>query len=417
MKKINPLDKYQLNFLQENNSIYSNYLYQHILLPRILNNSKTYAPNIFYKFLHIFVFLNSSIQGFIYFLYFFLHSFFKSYCIQKYDFTLNKRKLFISTCKTSNKKLLRVINLTKNNIIFTIHSDLYYSIKSVRFINVVVYVFKFYKVDIFIYIKYFYILSRNILSYFRIISNIHSDLFFSSYVGKRIYLDSLNETVIFKLLNSNKVNTVYSGCTNERYAIFLQNICTKLNITTKTIPHGISPNLNLPAGLFGNHYLCLSKSEYSSLKSIFPMINFYFREKHARYLYKINDSSYKPKNICIATTSRSFKIDQSLIDNVSSYVANPLIKFHPNDSYKNYNIPSNCLICNSYEYIINNCIIVTSLSAITLDVAYNGGIAYVYIAENDIYYSQNVYAGLFHEKSIIITDFKQLRFNLLQYQL
>ena len=224
---------------------------------------------------------------------------------------------------------------------------------------------------------------------------------FIMYLGVRFYLHELYSASFEALLKKfPEVEVVVSGSTNERYATAMDRITHRVGVESICVPHGISPSFELPNGLFGKKYFCLSKSEKDILTSLYEDREYIYDKNLLNKLLRAGDEPKKEKKkLVVFTDSRSIERDQYLIDILSDYGSEFSLKLHPNDNETNYKFPSHCSIITSFEHAINNSICITRVSSILIDAKYNHSIPIAYLeSEEDKYNSQSVYLGLYDEE-------------------
>ncbi len=235
------------------------------------------------------------------------------------------------------------------------------------------------------------------------------DVVFLEYLAKRMFAHSIQARVLEDiLLNSDGCLSVISGSTNEPYAISLQKLCEKIKIDSICIPHGVSPGVKLPHGLFGDRYYCLSQSELRSLRRLYP-------DKSERFIFSGSfiskcmvvgsPHSTFSKNIVLFTDSRAVYRDQMIIDYLADFSGVFYIKFHPNDNATNYTLPENCKITHDFNFAISKSIAITRTSAVLLDALYNGSLSVSFQEQiQDRFDAAYMYPGVIEDGVLVIEN-------------
>ena len=243
------------------------------------------------------------------------------------------------------------------------------------------------------------------------------DFSFLDYYSKRCFTSRLCELALISLFKkNNQITQVISGSTNEWYAISLKNVCSTFKIKSICIPHGVSPGIELPHGVFGDIYYCLSLVEKRGLDSTYrkKQQQFVFDEKFIKNTMVVSSPHIKfSNNIVVFTDSRCTSLDQHLIDLVSKEVSFFYIKLHPNDVSSNYIFPENTSLIQDFPFAISQSICISRVSAILLDAINNDSVAISYQnSKDDRLDAKFLFPGMFDEKVSIVFSPEHLRSTL-----
>ncbi|NVK02943.1 MAG: hypothetical protein HWE12_15485 [Oceanospirillaceae bacterium] len=259
-----------------------------------------------------------------------------------------------------------------------------------------------------IFYSYFY---RNFRSVLLISAKYYVSYKFCCYSGIRLVQDAVNASLIHAYLQKYSVKNVVAGTTNERYGTYLQEICNVLSIDTVCIPHGVSPCLKLPNGIFGNSYMCLTSREREYLEAIYGPGRFIYDHQVINELYQRKEvfNSRFTESIVYATCSRDVKGDQRVMDKLIEYDFRFVIKLHPNDSLSNYRLPPARRKVVSIDEALCSTRLITKLSAITIDASENGSQVFVVIdSVCDLIDYRCLYFGAVHPSAKVVYSVDEL---------
>lgn len=249
-------------------------------------------------------------------------------------------------------------------------------------------------------------LIRNIIGYFRVSKKYRFSLQFLIYFSKRFGVDSFTWGAIEECLTSLSIREVYSASTNERYAIFLKRLCKSKSINAICIPHGFSPILLLPDGVFGDTYYAINRAEKNYLRKNYPSNNYLFEEELALKLFRVSaPSKNTPKRIVYCTTSRHREADQECIDLLCARFDEIYVKLHPIDKVSDYKFPNNASIIESYIEAISGNILVTKPSTMLVDGTYNDSLCIMLLDDPVVKFDYRfIYPGVRTESTLVANN-------------
>jgi len=277
-----------------------------------------------------------------------------------------------STCKTSFKRLVKASPIHNDDYVVIYNDYIMYGQSSEEM-----------KLSDFISIKDFgkfenlvnlcRIFSRNVRDVCKLAKVFGGSGSLARYAGARVASDSVHEFLMSCLVSKLRPKQLFAGATNERYGISLSRVCKEFGVHTICIPHGVSPRLTLPEGIFGDEYYCLSKSEIDYLSISYPNVDFRLCKKFLRLIYSNSEMpNVNSPKIVVATCSSYVEGCQRIIDSVSSYTSEFSIRLHPNDTADMYSLSADTYIAELMSDVVSGKILITKLSSIGIEAAYNG---------------------------------------------
>ena len=391
-------------------SNYENYYYQNIFfiskVENIVLNSNKIVNNFFnilIAFISVFIIIPVSIIHYLIIFYRLLGiKHFKKFI--KGDFS-------VALCKQSLKKL-ECFSEVKKLSLYCLYDDLRMNdvLSSNKHVGMLELLSLSDRIKLFLSLKFLNVVIKNIYGYFLISRKYDYSLKFLFYFLKRFGIDSYSWLVLDNLLSSLSPNKVYSASTNERYAIALKRLCVSNSIKTVCIPHGISPKLKLPNGIFGDEYFALSKIEMNYLSENYLENTYIYNDELNHKMFKVTlDKEPLTKKFVYCTTSRNREEDEAIINKLCSVYEKIYVKLHPNDKEGNYRFHRNALIIESYPEAIVGNIVISRLSAVLIDASYNNSIPIMLIDNSlDIFDYKFLYEGIRTQSVIQVCSFNEL---------
>tara|TARA_B100002019_G_C21270971_1_gene602265 strand:+ start:3351 stop:4589 length:1239 start_codon:yes stop_codon:yes gene_type:complete len=223
----------------------------------------------------------------------------------------------------------------------------------------------------------------------------------------RFPLDIFVNILMTKILNENTYKSVISGSTNENYGILLQKTCDQ-KFQTVCIPHGMSPSIYLPNKIFGDTYYAITKEEQIALQNNYPDKKIILDEGINKKVYSWGNYNVVDNNdLVYFTNSRDNKLDQMIIDHISSNFKQLFVKLHPLNKNSDFKIAKNV------EYIENfkelDALIITRPSTIIAEANLNNRrVVCLVFSEADYKELNYLYSGNKSGNLRIIKSFNEL---------
>jgi hypothetical protein len=391
-------------------SIYANFFAQHIALPRAWNefNNKAYQPvSAFsraklYCVACLWLLVGAGAFAAVFVAWSFVRR------PSKLQLGCNYNEIAIATCNTSRRRLEKFSQVSNRRIPIIAHdlgTSPWRAVKNSRGVSVYDALTTRELMAAITSVLQAGVIASSLKEVFEISNCNFVSLRFIKYAAVRVVYDSITQKVLEKFFDKARVRTVIAGCTNERYGVYLGRICSHLGIKTICIPHGVSPALVLPNGVFGDKYYCLSQAEKISLDRNYPGQEHVLDEGLILDLFSIESES--KTELCakavVATSSRDYQGDQALIDWVSKSTAEFGLRLHPNDSIVNYKIPANCKLVSDFSEAVCGVVLFVKLSAMTIDAVINGSRVYVVLTTlQDHFDYRFLYGSAVHPEAIVL---------------